>query len=96
MLKIDEFRMEMEESKRIYTEELEKFIQKYDFLCGFTIVEEPDIDTIDYIYCFNNINGTSDEILYSVRDEILGHMVKFCKNNGIDEFSKNASIFFKR
>ena len=61
MLKIDEFRMEMEEPKKIYTEELGRFSKKYDFLDEFTIVEEPDIDTVDYIYHFNNINGTSKE-----------------------------------
>ena len=54
MLKIDEFRMEMEEAKRIYSEELRRFSKKYDFLDEFTIVEEPDIDTVDYIYHFNN------------------------------------------
>ena len=32
MLKIDEFRMEMEEPKKIYTEELGRFSKKYDFL----------------------------------------------------------------
>ena len=96
MLKIDEFRMEMEEPKRIYTEELKKFAKKYDFLGDFTIVEERDIDTADYFFCFNNLNGTSDETLYSTRDEIYDHMIKFCEDNGIDEFSKNAFIFFKR
>ena len=44
MLKIDEFRMEMEESKKIYSEELAKFSKKYDFLSDFVIVEEPDIE----------------------------------------------------
>ena len=96
MLKIDEFRKEMEESKRIYSAELSKFSKRYDFLGDFTIVEEPDIDTIDYIYYFNNLNGTSDEILYSARDEMYKHMVRFSKSNGIDDFSRNAHIFFKR
>lgn len=96
MLKIDEFRMEMEESKRIYTEELRKFAKKYDFLGDFTIVEEPDIDTLDYIYYFNSLNGTEKEILNSTRDEIYKHMVRFSKSNGIDDFSKNAHIVIKR
>ncbi|MBQ2961593.1 hypothetical protein [Methanobrevibacter sp.] len=96
MLKIDEFRMEMEESKRIYTEELRKFSEKFDFLGDFTIVEEPDIDTVDYIYHFNNLNGTSKEILNSARNEIYKHMVRFSKSNGIDDFSRNAYISFKR
>ena len=96
MLKIDEFRMEMEESKKIYTEELKRFALKYDFLGEFTIVEEPDIDTVDYIYYFNKLNGTSKEILDSTRREIYDHMIKFSEKAGIDEFSKNAFIFFKR
>ena len=96
MLKIDEFRMEMEESKRIYTEELKKFAKRYYFLGDFTIVEEPDIDTLDYIFYFNSLNGTEKEILNSACDEIYKHMVKFSKDNGIDEFSENAYIFYKR
>ena len=96
MLKIDEFRKEMEEPKRIYSQELEKFAKRYDFLGNFTIVEEPDIDTVDYIYYFNNLNGTSKEILDLASDEIYDHMVKFSKANGIDEFSENAHIFIKR
>lgn len=96
MLKIDEFRMEMEESKKIYSEELRRFAKRYDFLGEFTIVEEPDIDTIDYIYYFNNLNGTRDEILDSACDEIYNHMVNFSKANGIDEFSENAYIFYDR
>ena len=95
MLKIDEFRMEMEEPKRIYTEELKKFAKKYDFLGDFTIVEEPDIDTLDYFFCFNNLNGTNDEILRSTSMEIYNHMIRFSKANGIDEFSANAYIFIR-
>ena len=96
MLKIDEFRMEMEESKKIYSEELKRFAKRYDFLSEFTIIEEPDIDTIDYIFCFNNLNGTKDEILHSTSNEIYRHMVKFSESKGIDEFSKNAHIFINR
>ena len=96
MLKIDEFRLEMEESKKIYTDELIKIAKKYDFLGDFTIVEEPDIDTLDYIYYFNSLNGTEKEILSATRDEIYKHMVRFSKSNGIDDFSKNAHIVIKR
>ena len=96
MLKIDQFRMEMEKPKEIYTKELIRFSERYDFLGDFTIVEEPDIDTIDFIYYFNNLNGTSDEILDSACDEIYNHMINFSKANGIDEFSENAYIFYDR
>ena len=88
--------MKMEEPKKIYTEELKKFAQKYDFLGDFTIVEDPDIDTVDYIYYFNSLNGTSDEILDSACDEIYNHMVNFSKANGINDFCRIAYIFYKR
>lgn len=96
MRKIDRFRMRMEKPKEIYTNELKRFSRKYDFLGDFTIVEERDIDTVDYIYYFNNLNGTSREIINSARDEMYDHMIKFCEDNGIDEFSENAFISFKR
>ena len=96
MLKIDRFRMRMEKPKEIYTKELSRFIERYDFLDEFTIVEERDFDTADYIYCFSNLNGTSDEAIYSARKEIYDHMIKFSEDNGIDEYCKNAFIFFKR
>lgn len=96
MLKIDEFRMEMEESKKIYSEELKRFAKRYDFLSEFTIIEEPDIDTLDYFFCFENLNGTSKDIIKSTRKEIYNHMVNFSKANGIDEFSSNAYIHINR
>ena len=95
MRKIDEFRMEMETPKRIYTEELKRFNKIYNFLGDFTLVEDPDIDTVDYIYYFNNPNGIRDKTLESACDELYGHMVKFSKENGIDDFSMNAYIFIK-
>ena len=95
MQKIDRFRMRMEKPKEIYAEELKRYAEKYDFLGDFTIVEECDIDTVDYIYYFNNLNGTDNETLYSARYDIYNHMIKFCEDNGIDEFSANAFIFFR-
>ncbi|MBR5503434.1 MAG: hypothetical protein IKV87_03165 [Methanobrevibacter sp.] len=96
MLMIDEFRKEMEKPKEIYTKELERFAERYDFLGEFTIVEERDFDTLDYHYVFNNLNGTSRETIKSARKEIYDHMIKFSEDNGIDEFSENAYISFKR
>ncbi|MBR5503435.1 MAG: hypothetical protein IKV87_03170 [Methanobrevibacter sp.] len=95
MLMIDEFRKEMEKPKEIYTKELEKYVKRYSFLGEFTIVEEPDIDTADYFFCFKNLNGTSKEILKLATSEIYNHMVRFSKANGIDEFSKNAHIYIE-
>ena len=96
MLKIDEFRMEMEEPKRIYSEELKRFTQRYDFLSEFTLIEDPDIDTLDYVYYFNNLNGTSKEILRSTLSEIYDHMDKFSESKGIDEYCENVTIILNR
>ena len=96
MMKIDQFRARMEKPKEIYTKELVKFIRRYDFLDEFTIIEERDFDTADYIYYFNNLNGTRDEEISSARKEIYDHMIKFSEKKGIDEFSKNAFIYFER
>ena len=70
MRKIDEFRMEMEKPKEIYTEELKKFIKKYDFLGEVTLIEDPDIDTVDYIYYLNKLNGTAE-------DYWIQHLMKY-------------------
>lgn len=56
------------------------------------ILEEPDIDTQDYVYVFKNLNGTSEEVLDKTLKEIYGHMKAFSKANGIDEFYMNAII----
>lgn len=93
MRKIDEFRMEMEEPKKIYTEELKRFIKKYDFLGEPILIEDPDIDTVDYIYYLNKLNGTPEDVLDSALNEIYAHMVNFSISNGIDEFSENAYVF---
>ena len=92
MRKIDEFRMEMEKPKEIYTEELKKFTEKYDFLGEMTLTEEPDIDTLDYIYSFKNLNGTSKEDLDIALSEIYKHMKEFSKSKGIYEYCRNAVI----
>ena len=94
MRKIDEFRMEMEEPKKIYTEELKRFIKKYDFLGEPILIEDPDIDTVDYIYYLNKLNGTPEDVLDSALNEIYAHMVNFSISNGIDEFSENAYVFY--
>ena len=94
MRKIDEFRMEMEEPKKIYTEELKRFIKKYDFLGEPILIEDPDIDTVDYIYYLNKLNGTPEDVLDSALNEIYAHMVNFSISNGIDEFRENAYVFY--
>lgn len=96
MEKIDEFRNSMEKPKKIYSEELKKFTDKYDFLGEISLVEDPDIDTIDYIYYFNKLNGTSEEVLDTTLREIYDHMDNFSHVNGIDEYCENVIISYKR
>ncbi|MBQ2831593.1 hypothetical protein [Methanobrevibacter sp.] len=87
------FQRSMEPSKEIFTQEIRKFAKKFDFLGEMTIIEEPDISTMDYIYSFKTLNGTSRDKLDSTLLEIYNHMEKFSKENGIDEFCSNTIIW---
>ena len=57
--RLDLFKKEMEPAKELYTREILNFTKKYDSLGKMTIMEEPDIDTQEYIYSFEKLNGTS-------------------------------------
>ena len=48
----------MEPAKKIYTKEIKKFAENYDFLGEMVLREEPDIDTQDYIFIFEKLNGS--------------------------------------
>lgn len=91
--RLEKFKQEMENSKKIYTQELETFAKKYDFLGEVTLREEPDIDTQDYIFCFEKTNGTSEETLDKTLKELYDHMDEFSKKQGINKFCRNASIW---
>ena len=94
--RLEQFKLRMEGAKKIYTEELKRFAKKYDFLGEMTLEEEPDIDTLDYIYSFNKLNGTDEEVLDLAFSEINDHMEEFSKSNGIYEYCENAVILFYR
>ena len=96
MEKIDGYKRSMESAKEIYTEELKRFCANYDFLGEITLIEAPDMDTVDYIYYINKLNGTSEEILDSTLKKIYGHMFDFSTVNGIGSFNNNAYIFYTR
>ena len=96
MEKIDEFKRSMESAKEMYTEELKRFSANYDFLGEITLIEAPDMDSVDYVYYINKLNGTSEEVLDTTLKEIYGHMFDFSTVNGIDSFNKNAYIFYTR
>ena len=91
--RLEKFKQEMEPAKKIYAKEITSFAKNYDFLGKMTLREEPDIDTQDYIFCFEKLNGTPESVLDKTLTELYDHMDEFSKAKGIDKFSKNASIW---
>jgi hypothetical protein len=91
---LEEFKREMEPAKEIYTKEIKEFAKKYEFLDNLRIFEEPDIQTQEYIFAFEKLNGTSKEVLNTTLEELYIHMEKFSKENGIDEFERFVTITF--
>ena len=91
--RINKFQKEMTPAKEIYTKELENFAKKYDSIGKMSLKEEPDIDTMDYIYSFEKLNGTTTEELDQIQLELYDHMEKFSKENGITKFYQNARIW---
>lgn len=90
--RLEKFKKEMEPAKEIYTKEIKDYAEKFDALGEMTLRERPDIDTLDYIYSFEKVNGTSTEELDSIHSELYQHMKKFSKENDIHEFYMNAII----
>ena len=90
--RLELFRKRMEPSEKLYTSEILDFTEKFDELGEMTLIEDPDIDTQEYIYQFEKLNGTteeSDKILI----EICNHMDKFTKNNRIEQFDQYVCIW---
>ena len=94
--RLDLFKNRMEPAKEIYTKELKEYSKKYDYLGAVTLTEKPDIDTLDYLFSFENLNGTSEEVLDQTLCELYRHMKEFSKENGINEFCRNVTILYKR
>lgn len=80
----------LEETQELFLSELEDFTRKYDFLGEITLTEDPDIDTIDYIYSIENLNGKTMDELDPILDEICVHMRDFSKENNIFNYYVNA------
>ena len=57
--------------------ELEDFTKQYDFLGEITLTVEQDIDTLDFIYFIENLNGKRMDELGPVVVEISRHMGDF-------------------
>lgn len=94
--RLEKFKSEMEGAKELYTNEIQNFAKKYDFLGEMTLREEPDIDTQDYIFCFEKVNGTSEAVLDKTLSELYDHMDEFSRANDIEKFSRNTIISYKR
>lgn len=91
--RLDKFKKRMEPAKKLYTQELMEFTKKYDDLGKMTLIEEPDIDTQEYIYSFEKLNGACQEDLDEIFLEICNHMKHFSKSNGIEGFWQNVRIW---
>ena len=94
--RLEKFKQEMAPAKEIYTKEITDFAKNYDFLGKMTMDELPDIDTQDYIFRFEKLNGTSEDVLDKTLKELYDHMDDFSKEKDIDEFSRNVVITYKR
>ena len=88
-----EFKLSMEPAKKMFTEEIMEFTKRYPFLGEMTIEEEPDIDTLDYIFRFEVLNGTPKDKVDATLVEIYDHMEDFTKENNIRDFFMNMAIF---
>jgi len=90
--RLERFKRQMEPAKELYTKEISNFAKNFDALGEMSVKERPDIDTLDYIYSFEKLNGTSAEELDLIHSELYDHMKKFSKENGIHEFYMNTVI----
>lgn len=91
--KLDLFKERMEPAKEIYTKELIDFAKKYDVLGEMTLKEMPDIDTQEYVYCFEKVKGTPQEELDRILLEMCDHMLEFSKVNNIENFNRTVNIW---
>jgi len=83
----------LDDTQRIFMDELEDFTGRYDFLGEITLTVEPDIDTMDFIYSFENLNGKRMDELGSTVVEISRHMREFSKRNDIYDYFVDVCFF---
>ena len=89
---LDRFRKEMQPAERLFSREIVDFAKRYDALGEMSVSEFPDIDTQEYIYSFECLNGTSQSELDEIFLEISEHMEEFSRVHGIENFCKCAVI----
>lgn len=90
---LERFKKEMEPARKLYTREIRDFTKKYDVLGEMTTKEFPDIDTQEYIFAFEKVNGTSQKVLDKILLEISDHMEEFSKIHGIEKFDQFSCIW---
>jgi len=94
--RLEMFKKEMEPAKEIYTKEIKDFAKNYDFLGKMTLKEEPDIDTQDYIFCFEKLNGTHEDVLDQTLREFYSHMDEFSKAKKLKNLHKTQVSGYRR
>lgn len=57
-----------------------------------SIKMQPDIDTMDFIYSFERVDGVTEDQINQILDELCIHMRTFCKGNNIWDFYLNVVI----
>ena len=83
----------MENAEKLYTREISNFAEKFDALGEMTLKEIPDIDTQEYVYCFEKVNGIPQDELDNILLEICDHMDEFSKVNNIENFNRAVIIW---
>ncbi|MBQ7929178.1 MAG: hypothetical protein IJ287_10640 [Methanobrevibacter sp.] len=90
--RLEIFKKEMQPSKELYTQEIKDFSKKFDVLGEMTVSEFPDIDTQEYLFSFEKLNGTTKSELDEIFLEMSNHMEEFSKIHGIEKFCSCAVI----
>ena len=91
--RLELFKKRMENAEKLYTREISNFAEKFDALGEMTLKEIPDIDTQEYVYCFEKVNGTPQDELDNILLEICDHMDEFSKVNNIENFNRAVIIW---
>ncbi|MBQ8017631.1 MAG: hypothetical protein IJ258_05930 [Methanobrevibacter sp.] len=90
---LERFKKEMEPARQLYACEIRDFAKNFDALGEMSMREFPDIDVQEYIFDFEKVEGTSEEELDKIHDEISNYMKEFSKVHGIEKFFQYSCIW---
>ena len=90
---LERFKKEMEPARQLYAREIRDFAKNFDALGEMSMREFPDIDVQEYIFDFEKVEGTSEEELDKIHDEISNYMKEFSKVHGIEKFFQYSCIW---